>query len=624
MHHLTLKRILAVGCLSASLSIPLSQVQATDLNFTPDFRLDQQSPKAAFGSNGGVVVWQDLQSTNGKFTLKGLKLNSNLVVENSIFYINDENSQGYQENIHIAPLHDGGFAYVWQGGEDAHQKIYLRIQKSDGLFSSTPLEVTQLQGYHSQPSVAATAEKILVVWQSFNGTSDTVHDVYGKFYSLDGDTLSPSFLLSKKISGNQKSPIVTADGDSFGVFWIDDYQNPVRVKVDSANHLVRLVGKRIRSVPDATAPDNYLSDPNVILANPAVNNLTNGDFVIVASGRVSGATDDGWDIYRLQISPNFSTNSETIVNKVTYGDQIAPSIAQTTQSEIIVWNALGMDGSGFGIYRRATNDPQEYLVNSTTNGHQMNAFTTAINDNSYLTLWSGFNSVAYGFDIFGKVINPVIDTAAPPVVYGYSSSSNDISVNLSYPIDRRPTQFEFQVTQGDVHQIHGSNTSQFKLSGLPPSSTVSVRARYTAENGTVSDWSDSVTITTWGVDSNFDGLPDNWQLQFFGPSFSQYPKNRIWAYGDFDQDGASNISEFLAGTNPADGNSLLKVSISIANDSFLVSWNSVPGGLYILEGSSNLSSWSRFGSPRLATDAYDSATINDLTTATYFRVVKIN
>lgn len=624
MHHLTLKRILVVGCLTASLSSPLSQVQATDLNFTPDFRLDQQSPKAAFGSHGGVVVWQDLQSSNGKFSLKGLKLNANLVVENSIFYINDENSQGFQENINVTPLPNGGFAYVWQGGEDAHQKIHLRIQNPDGLFSSLPLEVTQLQGYHSLPSVAATSEKILVVWESFNGTSETVHDVFGKFYSLEGQTLSPAFILSRKISGNQKSPIVTANGDSFAVFWIDDYQNPVRVNLDSANHLVRLVGKRINSVQDATAPDNYLSDPNVIVANPAINSSTHGEFVVVTSGRLSGATEDGWDIYRFQISPNFTTNSETIVNKVTYGDQIAPSIAQTALSEIVVWNALGMDGSGFGIYRRATSDLQEHIVNSTTNGHQMNAFTVAINGNSYLTLWSGFNSVAHGFDIFGKVINPVIDIAAPPVVYGYSSSSSDIVINLSYPIDRSPNQFEFNVTHGDDHQVYSSANSQFKLSSLPPSSSVSIKARYTAENGTVSDWSDSITVTTWGIDANFDGLPDNWQFQYFGSNLAQYPKNLIWAYGDFDQDGASNIAEFLAGTNPANAESLLKVTIGVSNDSFLISWNSIPGGLYILEGSANLKVWSRFGSPRLATDSFDSTIVNDLTTATYFRVVKIN
>jgi hypothetical protein len=232
--------------------------------------------------------------------------------------------------------------------------------------------------------------------------------------------------------------------------------------------------------------------------------------------------------------------------------------------------------------------------------------------------------VTYGFDIFGKVINPVIDIAAPPVVYGYSSSSSDIVVNLSYPIDRSPIQFEFNVTQGDNQEIHSSSLPQFKLSSLPPSSTVAIKARYTAENGTVSDWSDSITVTTWGIDANFDGLPDNWQFQYFGSNLAQYPKNLIWAYGDFDQDGASNIAEFLAGTNPADAESLLKVTIGVSNDSFLISWNSIPGGLYILEGSANLKVWSRFGSPRLATDSFDSTIVNDLTTATYFRVVKIN
>ncbi len=48
-------------------------------------------------------------------------------------------------------------------------------------------------------------------------------------------------------------------------------------------------------------------------------------------------------------------------------------------------------------------------------------------------------------------------------------------------------------------------------------------------------------------DSDGDGLPDAWELEHFG-NLSQGPDM------DFDGDGASNLAEFDAGTDPTDPN----------------------------------------------------------------------
>jgi hypothetical protein len=58
------------------------------------------------------------------------------------------------------------------------------------------------------------------------------------------------------------------------------------------------------------------------------------------------------------------------------------------------------------------------------------------------------------------------------------------------------------------------------------------------------------TLANLYIDSRGCGMPDSWQLQYFGNLF-QNPS------GDFDGDGVSNLQEFLDGTNPADTNSVL-------------------------------------------------------------------
>lgn len=81
------------------------------------------------------------------------------------------------------------------------------------------------------------------------------------------------------------------------------------------------------------------------------------------------------------------------------------------------------------------------------------------------------------------------------------------------------------------------------------------------------------------VDSNADGLPDPWQILYFG-SISN-PDAAPDA--DPDHDGLTNMQEYLAGTNPTDPTSNLNLRLARpVTDSFSIQFNAVAGKTYTL------------------------------------------
>ncbi len=85
------------------------------------------------------------------------------------------------------------------------------------------------------------------------------------------------------------------------------------------------------------------------------------------------------------------------------------------------------------------------------------------------------------------------------------------------------------------------------------------------------------------VDTDGDGLDDNWETTYFG-SLAET------ATGDFDKDGSDNLTEFLLGLTPNDGKSLFGASRS---NNGVISWPSKAGRTFKIERSTTLAvgSW---------------------------------
>ena len=79
-------------------------------------------------------------------------------------------------------------------------------------------------------------------------------------------------------------------------------------------------------------------------------------------------------------------------------------------------------------------------------------------------------------------------------------------------------------------------------------------------------------------DQDFDGMPDFWELAFFGDVLSAV------ATDDFDMDGVSNLNEWISGTDPKDGASIFKGTMTTLSGGMgytaIWAWDSIVGTTY--------------------------------------------
>ncbi len=89
--------------------------------------------------------------------------------------------------------------------------------------------------------------------------------------------------------------------------------------------------------------------------------------------------------------------------------------------------------------------------------------------------------------------------------------------------------------------------------------------------------------TAISSDADSDGIPDGWELQHFGGI------TNASAVADADGDGFSNLQEYIAGSNPTNGQSFFGVSsFELPAGGAVIRWNAVTGRVYGVHRATNL------------------------------------
>ena len=135
----------------------------------------------------------------------------------------------------------------------------------------------------------------------------------------------------------------------------------------------------------------------------------------------------------------------------------------------------------------------------------------------------------------------------------------------------------YRITFGDVPFY---NTPPVQTNTLNPLGTVVFQGNYTM------------------TDANNNGMSDAWEQANFGVVSPTRTKS-----SDTDGDGYTDYAEFVAGTNPGQPNSTLRLDtpVSLTGGGVRLEWPAVPGRAYLVEGSSNGTTWTPVSGWILAT-----------------------
>ncbi len=628
-HFMSRMRI-AEGLILMGLAATLSCFGTSPVNLPPqggEFAIaghlpgDQVRAQAALSASGGFIVFQDNATDGDGLGISAQLLDGSFSNTLGAFRVN-EIGIGDQENPQVALLSKGGTVFVWQGGVSGFQKIYARYLTPTNTFATRDILVNSYTNNQQiNPVVSALPDgNVLVAWSS-DGQDGDMLGIFARRLSSSGAPLGAEFQVNQFSSFNQRNPaLAVLNNGNVAISWISEQQQFAR-SVNVYGRLFKITGEPIGN---EFLVDTLTSSTN-ICASPALCGATNGGFTVVWAQKDLSQSAHGWEVLARPFNANGKPLSNPLpVNTFTTGDQYAPKVAAVGANYLVTWTSVAQDGDREGVFAQYFSSDStglqpignEFGVNTTVISQQLYPTVASDGLNRFMVVWSSFVGGASSFDLYAQryAIGQALTQPSPP----YISALNSRQLSVTWPpLAGLPLDHYELLMDASTAPVVLTN-NQWTADNLAMSSTHSFRLAYQLSNGLRSPWSDPASGNTWGLARN-DGLPFDWLIKYYSNDSTQWPA----ANADTDGDQATTLEEFLAGTNPTDSMSSLRLQLLSTSQGWRLSWITQPGFIYQVQFSPNVNTWTNLGVPRFAAGVSDSVPVDGANSVAYYRIIRI-
>ncbi len=632
MMHLAKRRKQCIGlaCALALLGLGVStawadlrfEAKGTEYDLTGKLVGDQLATQVAISPSGGYLVWHDNATDQSGLGVSALMLDANANPVGSPFRVNTQ-LLGNQEKPQVGLLSEGGAFFVWEAGATGFRRVQFRATNSRGLFSNEEVFITGANsGEQTDPALAVLRNgTVAVAWTDYLLDGD-VKGLSARIYSPAGDALTEPFRLNQFRDGNQYGARLQAlPNGGIAAVWVSDQQQDEK-SVDIIARLFNSVGQPLTN--------EVVVSQKGISANPVLGIA--GDRLVIVWEQVDLKNKKTrWDVSLRVFNLGLNPLAEQVkANKQLEGDQFAPRLQGDDSGALLVWNSLGQDGSREAVMGRFISESglfidSEFQVNTRTFAGQLQPNVSTDAAGKWLVTWSTPRRGDFGMDVVGQRFQIESTEAKPlePIAVVFVNPLSENELMVSWPEVAGLEVDHYEIFIDNIPDPKSVNRNFFIWKQLQPGREYSFRVVYQLKDGRRSPMSAFGFNKTWGRDFNLDGLPDDWQTAFFGRDSGKWPATNA----DSDGDGATNFNEFLAGTNPADTSSSLKLELSAMEQGQRLSWQTEPGSVYQLEKANRLGpgviQWRAEGDPVVAVEAAAGLSLKAVENMSFYRVKRI-
>lgn len=415
---------------------------------------DQVYPCVNFTTNGGYITWQDNWIDRDGLGVGAMRLNPDLTTSGNVVFRVNSLTANNQQNAHVSMLNNGGAVFAWQGGRHGFQHIYCRFLSPSNSWVTGDIQANSATSYYQTAPVIATLlnGNVVIAYTSMDQAGPgSMADVYLQMFTPDGNKVGNEIPVNQFTSNNQRAPAIAALADgSFVVAWVSEQER--WTDANSGVPSVDIYARTFDSTGAALGSEFLLNVSSNICDAPQLAASPDGGFMAVWTEKDMVIPNNGMDIYARRFAAPVNGaavgGNETRLNTQLYGDQYAPRISRAGTMYLAVWTSLDQDGSREGVFGTYVNDDattsgNEFQVNTTTFGPQMEQTVGSDGTGRFLAAWTSFTgSTGSGFDLFAQqYINPAaaVTNLGGSGLFSTDPNANPNSVSNSPPPPSLPS-----------------------------------------------------------------------------------------------------------------------------------------------------------------------------------------